>query len=132
MTLGPQRYLTLAEIMERQKTHWLRRAEVPMESYFSLPLPTTRWSEPSFACYAAPALRRRDEPTRVSPPGWYMAYGATSGQVVIFAKYGAAPYAEELPAEPETLPVPQGEIAQVKERLAEIDELAERLAPRFF
>jgi hypothetical protein len=132
MTLGPQRYLTLAEIMERQKTHWLRRAEVPLEHYFSLPLPTGRWSEPGFSCYAAPALRRRGEQTRVSPPDRWMVYAANSGLLVLYAKVTAVPYAQDLPAEPETVPVPQGGIAQLKEELAEIDELVERLAPWFF
>jgi hypothetical protein len=132
MTLGPERYLTLAEVMERQKTHWLRRAEVPIEHYVSLPLPTSRWSEPGFASYGAPALRRRGESTSVSPPDRWMVYAASSGRLVVYALCAAVPYAQELPAEPATVPAPQGGIAQIKEQLAEIEELAERLTPRFF
>jgi hypothetical protein len=132
MTLGTQRHLTLAEVMERQKTHWLRQAEVPLEHYVSILLPTTRWSEAGFACYAAPALRRRGEPTRVSPPDRYWAVAANGGRLLVYALCAAVPYADDLPAEPQVVPVPQGSIAELKEQLAEIGELAGFLAPRFF
>lgn len=132
MTLGPQQRLALAEVMERQKTHWLRRAEVPIEHYVSIPLPTTRWAEAGFACYAAPALRRRGERTRVSPPDRWWVVAASGGHLLVYALCAAVPYAEELPAEPEIMPAPRGGIAELKDQLAEIGELAEKLAPRFF
>ena len=132
MTLGPERHLTLAEVMERQKTHWLRRAEVPLEHHVSILLPTKRWSEAGFACYAGPALRRPGEPTRVSRPDRYWAVAANGGRLLVYALCAAAPYAEDLPAEPQVVPAPQGSIAELKEQLAEIGELAGLLAPRFF
>ncbi len=132
MTLGPQRYLTMAEVMERQKTHWLRRAEVPIEHYVSIPLPTTRWAEPGFACFAAPALRRRGERTRISPPVQWWVVAANGGHLIVYARFAAVPYAQELPTEPEIMPTPQGSIAELKDQLAEIGELAGKLATRFF
>jgi hypothetical protein len=132
MTLGPERHLTLAEVMERQKTHWLRQAEVPIEHYVSIPLPTTRWAGAGYACYAAPALRRRGEPTSVSPPTHWWVVAANGGHLVVYALYAAVPYAQDLPAGPEIMRAPAGSIAEIKDQIAEIGELAEKLVPQFF
>jgi hypothetical protein len=67
-------------------THPIRKSEVPIESYISLPLPTLRWHMAAWASFAAPSIRRTDQPFRLGLPDRWWAIDARAGRLAAYAK----------------------------------------------
>jgi hypothetical protein len=111
----------------------VRTAEIPVEHFISLLLPTRRWSEPAFAGFAAPAgARRPGRPARLSTPDRWWAVGAQSGALLAYCLTRAVPIAEGLPEGPVELPLITRPVEAVEEDLRMLSELMERAAPAFF
>jgi hypothetical protein len=126
------RWLSLTEIRERLKTHSLLRAEVPIEHYISIPLPTKRWAGPAYACFASPASRRPGQPVVQGAPDRWWVMSAHGGSLIIYALWDVFPYAEVAGWTTVTLPPVTRSIAEQQQDMASIELLMNTLAPAFF
>jgi hypothetical protein len=125
--------LTFTQIKRRLTAHPIISAEVPVEHFVSLLLPTKRWGEASYACFASPAAARRpDQPARLHPPDRWWAVAAHGGGLRVYSLWAAVPYAEHVAWEPATLPMPDRSIAELREEVALIGELLDRVVLDFF
>jgi hypothetical protein len=66
-------------------SHSLRSSEIPIESYASLPMPSLRWKQPTWACFAAPSLMRPGQ-NRIGLPDRWWAIDAKSGRLAAYAR----------------------------------------------
>jgi hypothetical protein len=66
-------------------SHSLRGSEIPIESYVSLPMPSLRWKQPAWACFAAPSLMRPGQ-NRIGLPDRWWAIDAKSGRLAAYAR----------------------------------------------
>jgi hypothetical protein len=125
-------YMSMTEVSQRQRTHPLRLAEVPVEHAISLPLPTRRWGAPAYACFAAPAVRRPENPPQQSPPDRWWAMGAKNGRLLAYALCQAVPFADSSGWCTVTLPEVGLSLAELRQALADLEAQVTRLAPVFF
>lgn len=132
MVPNAPRQLTLQEVRERLKTHWLRQAEIPVEHVVSLPLPTRRWGRPAYAFFASPAVRLPGQPLEQGAPDRWACLEAQGGQILVYARSAIVPFAGEREWPTVTVPPVSGSLAALKARLASIESLAEALIPAFF
>jgi hypothetical protein len=125
-------WMSFEEMHERMKTHHAIRSTVPTEHTISFPLPTRRWGEPAYACFACPALRRAGQPLRQGVPDRWWAIHARNGQLVVYALWQALPYASNVQWAPVTLQSEQRSIAEQEQTRASIGLLMDALVPSFF
>jgi hypothetical protein len=107
-------------------------SEVPVEHSVSLPLPTQRWGEPSYAFFASPALRRPGQPVEQGAPDRWWAMSAQGGRIVIYALSKTVPFADSVNWGTVTLPSVSLTIEELKYALKNIEDLLNELAPSFF
>ncbi len=120
------------ELRERQKSHVLIRSEVPTEHAISLPLPTLSWGEPAFAFFAAPALRRPDEPMQQGAPDRWWVMGAHGGRLLVYALCKAVPFPSGGRFEGVTLPRLTIARDELRQSLKAVETSLDTLAPHFF
>jgi len=120
------------EIRERQKSHILIRSEVPVEHAVSLPLPTMRWEEPSYAYFAAPALRRPEEPMQQSVPDRWWVIAAHGGRLMVYALTKSIPFPSDAAFEAVTLPRVTMSREELRQSLKTMEGMLESLTPHFF
>ena len=124
--------MSYLELRERQKSHILIRSEVPVEHAVSLPLPTIRWGEPSYAYFAASALRRPEELMRQSAPDRWWVLAAHGGRLMIYALTKSIPFPSNAAFEPVTLPRVTISREELRQSLKTMEAMLENLTPRFF
>lgn len=112
--------------------HQVRQAEVPVEHFLSLPLPTRRWTVPAYAGFAAPALRRPRQPLEVGFPDRWWGIRADRPVLLQYALTEVQPFGESLPAGPVTVTAARTSVAQLKEDLRVFTELMDDAVPFFF
>jgi hypothetical protein len=132
MDLPERALLPYRQVRERQRTHPIRLAEVPVESALSLPMPTLRWGVPAYAQFAAPAVRLPEKPSEQGPPDRWWAVDARSGHLLVYARTQAIPFAPDRAFETVTLPPTGHSLDAMREILAELDTSMEAVAPEFF
>jgi len=76
--------MSYLELRKRQRVYYLYQYEVPEEHFVSLPLPTRRGGEPTYACFASPALRRPGKPLELDPPDRWWLIDASTGHLLIY------------------------------------------------
>jgi len=124
--------LTYTQARDRQNKGSIRQTEVPIEHYVSLPMPTKRGPAPAYAFYASPGIRRAGQPFRIGAPDRWWMLDAHTGRTVLYSLVSAHPFANGATWSSIDLP-PTGEsVQQVRERLKEIEERMNALAPTFF
>jgi hypothetical protein len=128
----PSRWLSLAEVRERMKTHSLLRSEVPVEHSISFPLPTKRWIGPAYAYFASPVTRRPGQPVEQGAPDRWWVVNAHGGGIIVYALWKAIPYSEGVQWTTVTLPPVTRSIAEQQQEIATIELLMDTLAPAFF
>ena len=128
---SPQ-WLSLTEIRKRWSVHGMRRSDIPVEHYLSLPLPTTRWGEPGYTSFASPALRRPGQPPQIGTPDRWWALSAQGGGLLIYALWRVLPYAEEVQWTSVTLPPVARTVPEQQQELEVLEDLLNGLAPPFF
>jgi hypothetical protein len=119
------------------REHVLRRTEIPVEYWVSLPVPTTRWAGPGYAGFACPATRRPGEPLRLRAPARWWALGAGQGELLAYARtaaigFGAVDLGSGEPAVSVTVEPPRESAAAVLEDLDALDQVMEQAVPDFF
>ena len=124
--------MSYLELRERQKSNVLIRSEVPVEHAISLPLPTNRWGEPSYAYFAAAALRRPQEPMRQSAPDRWWIIAAYGGRMMVYALTKSIPFPSNAVFEAVTLPRVAMSRDELRQSLKTMEEKLEVLTPRFF
>jgi hypothetical protein len=124
--------LNYSELREQQKSHVLIRSEVPIEHAISLPLPTIRWGEPSYAYFAAPALRRPQEPMRQSAPDRWWVVAAHGGRLMVYALTKSIPFPSDAAFEAVTLPRVAMSREELRQSLKTMEGKLESLTPHFF
>jgi hypothetical protein len=124
--------MSYAELRELQKSHVLIHSEVPTEHAISLPLPTIRWGEPSYAYFAAPALRRPQEPMRQGAPDRWWVLAAHGGRLMVYALTKSIPFPSNDAFEAQTLPRVAISRDELRQSLKTMEGLLETLTPRFF
>jgi hypothetical protein len=124
--------MSYSELRELQKSHFLVRSEVPTEHAISLPLPTIRWGEPSYAYFAAAALRRPQEPMRQSAPDRWWVLAAHGGRLMIYALTKSIPFPSNETYEAVTLPRITISRDELRQSLKTMEGILESLTPRFF
>jgi len=135
MNLTAIHKLDYATLRKHQGSSAFRMAEIPIEHSISLGLPTLRWGCPAYAFFAGPALKRRGQPVQQGVPDRWWAVDPRSEHLLAYALVAALPFADEGTAAvwvTVTLPLPDGTVEQLRERLATIDAMMDTLAPRFF
>src|SRR6185437_2722024 len=88
-------WLTYGQALDLQRTHPVRLTEVPVEYALSLPVPTCRWRQPSYAQFAAPMVRRPEEAPICAVPDRWWAIDAAHGQLMVYARVMVLPFAAE-------------------------------------
>jgi hypothetical protein len=128
-----------ARVRKEFGEHAVRWAEVPVEHSISLPMPTTRWTEPGYAGFASPALRAPRQPLRLRAPDRWWVLGARHGELLAYGRTsvtGLGGTAEPGPAaaEPPTVVVPPATrpVAALLEDLRVLDEAMDQAAGPFF
>ena len=116
--------------------HAVRRSEVPVEHWISLPMPTRRWAVPGYAGLACPALRAPRQPLRLRQPDRWWLLGASHGELLAYARTSVLPFvaAPDAPTA-ETVTVPPSArltAAAVLEDRRVLDETMERVIGPFF
>ena len=124
------RPLGYSEVHKKAHAHLLRRAEIPVEHYVSLPLPTCRLGEPCYAFFASPALRRPGQPTRQGAPDRWFALAAHGARLLTYNLCRVVPFGDGF-AEVE-LPAPAATIAELRQLVTDVDAMGDVLAPEFF
>ena len=124
--------MSYTELRERQKSHILIRSEIPIEHAISLPLPTMRWGEPSYAYFAAPALRRPEEPMQQSAPDRWFVLAAHGGRLTIYALTKSIPFPSDAAFEAVTLPRVAMSREELRQSLKTMEGMLDSLTPRFF
>lgn len=111
--------------------HPLRRTEIPVEHFVSLPLPTLRWGAPGFAVFAAPALRRPRQPMRVDTPDRWWALGGGRARVLGYALCSAVPFAAGSLGGPVTVAPGGRPLSAVRDDQRLLDGLFDQCLPEF-
>ena len=124
--------MSYLELRESQKSQALIRSEVPVEHAVSLPLPTIRWGEPSYAYFAAAALRRPTEPMRQSAPDRWWVVAAHGGRLMVYALTKSIPFPSDGAFEAVTLPQITISRQELRESLKTMEAKLDSLTPRFF
>jgi hypothetical protein len=124
--------MSYGELRERQKSHLLIRSEVPTEHAVSLPLPTLAWSEPGYAYFAAPAVRRPNEPMRQGAPDRWWVITARGGRLLVYALCKAQSFPTGAQFAPQTLPRISVSRDQLQQSLKAVEAALEAQAPLFF
>ncbi len=112
--------------------HPIRRAEIPVEHFISLLMPTRQWAEPGYAGFAAPARRIPGAQLTLYAPDRWWALSAMGGSLLTYSMVRAVPFADGFEPDPVRLPAPARSVAGIEEDLQVIDELMEQAAPAFF
>ncbi len=132
MTTIQKHLMSYAELRELQKTHFLIRSEIPTEHAISLPLPTMKWGEPSYAYFAAAALRRPQEPMQQSAPDRWWVVAAYGGRLMVYALTKSITFPSGAKFEAVTLPRVAITRDELRQSLKTMEEKLETLTPRFF
>jgi hypothetical protein len=112
--------------------HPIRRAEIPVEYFISLLMPTRRWTAPGYAGFAAPARRAPGRPLTLHAPDRWWALSAVHGSLLAYGLVAAVPFAAGFGPDPVTLPAATRSVAGIEEDLQVIDEMMEQAGPAFF
>ena len=122
-------YLSVQQVEERLLSHQLL-AEADQNQIIAQFLPTARWHVPGFACFRCPATVGSYD---VSPPDRYWVFDANSGDVLIYARVEAQPFAADMAAHGITLPPPvQRSRAESLADQKVFSDLLDLAAPAFF
>ena len=132
MELSPSSWLTFGQALDLQRTHPVRRTEVPVEFALSLPVPTCRWRQPSYAQFAAPMVRRPEEVPICSAPDRWWALDAASGQLMVYARVTVFPLASDLTFEASPLPPAAPTLAELRRLNSELAQALDGVIPDFF
>ncbi len=124
--------LPYSRVRKEFGVHPLRRAEIPVEHFVSLLMPTMRWGAPGYAGFAAPARRVPGAPRALRAPDRWWAVAAAGGSLLAYALVGAVPFAGDLGQQQVTVPAPTRSVAGIEEDLLVIDQLMDQACPAFF
>jgi hypothetical protein len=126
------RWLTPSEIRKRTRVHPLRLADIPIESYASLPLPTLRWHNPAYALWIGPKNQGLGKPLLIGAPDRWWVLGATRGRTLIYALWSACAFGTDVPRATAAIPVVSRSDEEHRQRLAHIESQLADLADVYF
>ena len=122
--------LSYSELRERQKTHYLRQYEIPVEHSLSWPVPTLRWGIPAYAYFASPAQRVLGKPLVLSAPDRWWLIDARNGHLLLYALTRVQPFGGTEWPDVE-FPAVQRNMAEQKILLASLEEHMAVAADKF-
>lgn len=125
-------WLTYGQALDLQRTHPVRLTEVPVEYALSLPVPTRRWHEASYAQFAAPMLRRPEEASVCAAPDRWWVIDAAYGHLMVYARMTVLPFAAELTYQASPLPPVTRPLAELRRLNAELAGAIDAVAIDFF
>jgi hypothetical protein len=131
----PQEGLTPAPYEQIRKNfaeHPVRYAEVPVEHAISLPIPTLRWSLPSFAGFAGPAVRAPARPLRLAPPDRWWALHAEGRPLIGYNLVSALPFSDDLGSDEAIVDRAGRSLTDLEEDLQVLNHLMDQAAAPFF
>lgn len=111
-----------ARVRKEFANHPVRFAEVPVEHFLSLPVPTMRWQRPGFAGFACPATRSPGQPQRVGAPDRWWALQAHRARLLGYGLVAAIPLSAQR-FEPVTVDRRDRSVAELEEDLGLLAEL---------
>jgi hypothetical protein len=126
--------MTYAQARKEFGEHAVRRAEVPVEYTISLPMPTKRWTEPGYAGFACPAIRRPHQPLQLRRPDRWWLLGARHGELLVYGRTSALPFSVAVADSDESVVLPPStrSVGTVLEDLRVLDETMEQATGPFF
>lgn len=132
LSISSDRPLLVYAEMLRRGANWSRESEMPVDHGVSLGLPTCRWSNPGYAFFASPALRRPGSPVEQQPPDRWWVLEARTGRLLIYALTAAFSFASGAAWGPVILPTTSRSVQDAMAEQARIAEFFDRLTPVFF
>jgi hypothetical protein len=120
------------QIRKNFRENSVRHTEVPVEHSISLPLPTLRWSVPSFTGFAGPAVRAPGRPLRLAPPDRWWALDRSGRRLIGYALTSVVPFAEASITGDVSVDQADRTIAELQEDLRLLDELMDQAIGPFF
>lgn len=125
-------FLAYADVLRRGALWSQRESEIPVDHGVSLGLPTCRWSNPGYAFFASPALRRPGLPVEQEPPDRWWVLEARTGRLIIYALSTAVSFSSGAAWGSVTLPATSRSLQDAIAEQARVGEFFDRLAPAFF
>ena len=127
----PTKTIPLSDAATRLLRHPIVAAEIPVEAFQSLLLPTRRLGFPAYAFFAAPARRVPGQPLEVGTPRRWGALLAESGSLALFALTSAVPLGD-VSMENAVLPLDARTLAEAKAAKERLTGLLDGAADLFF
>src|SRR6266702_4766474 len=126
------RLISYKQFCTEEPKHPLRQYEIPISHSISLAIPTLRAGSPGYARFASPAERTPDKPqVQASPDRWWV-FSAVDFHLLLYALCSAVPLASDRVFETVTLDQGDTPLSVLKQRIHEIEESMNEVAPLFF
>lgn len=123
-------WLTYRQV--RTNVQRVRAAEVPVEHYVSLAIPTVRGNIAGFAHFAAPAIRRPEGPVQLGSPDRWWVSDARRGQLMIYALTSVQHFATDVTFAPVELDAESQTMDELRQLHSNLNAVVDRLLPNFF